>query len=180
LAGKIFIGDTMSIKFNLPNKEHAFSGPRKEPAWMLRSIIAILLVIGSMLAIITWLAVQPPAISYPELPFKIHGETHTFHPGEVVPIILIRCNRLQKPIMYEITRSLANISTNVTFVFPGTTKTILAPGCAQSISVIHQLPKILESGVYQITGAATYKGPFNDIDVSFYSEPFAVVQANEK
>jgi hypothetical protein len=126
---------------------------------------------------IAWAFFQPPHLSYQGLPWEvISGPDKIFYPGDVVPVIVKRCNNTNHQVIYTVTRSIQRINGNLiedAYVFPDT-RVSLEPGCKSAVSNIHILPKDIKDGTYQISGTATVNAPINNVELQFYSVPFKV------
>jgi hypothetical protein len=140
--------------------------------WTRYTAIGLLVISSLMLGVIVTALKAPPALAYNDLPWRVDGPK-TFYAGQVVPIKVDRCNGLSRQMIYTVTRTLKNIETGETYVFPST-KVAIEPGCHQSVSRLHLLPEDLAPGTYQAAGVGTVQGAFNDIDIPFYTEPFNV------
>lgn len=125
-----------------------------------------------MLGVLVAALVQPPTLSYHDLPLRVEG-SKIIYQGQAVPLKVHRCNSLNRQLIYTVTRTLKNIETQQTIVFESK-KVSLEPGCHIDISMVHEIPINLPPGIYKAAGVGTVQGPFNDIDVPFYSEPFTV------
>ena len=155
--------------------EYLVTFPVQKHLFATRSLYILMLICSVMLSAIVWTVFQPPSLSYPELPLRIEGPTKTFYPAQTVPLLTKRCSRMTDVMIYQLTRTIVNMETDVSYMYPTNPKIAVPPGCTTTISQAHQLPSTIAPGLYQIRGVGTVKGPFNDIDVPFYSEPFTVI-----
>lgn len=115
-----------------------------------------------------------PYLSYPNSQFPIVGDSHVFHPGDVVMLKVKRCNADSVIHSYRITHALRGSNGDYT-ILPQTA-TMIDPGCSSGISYINELPKTdLKSGSYRFVGNSLIEGTFRQYDVFWESEPFDVI-----
>lgn len=113
-------------------------------------------------------------LSYYSQPFMIVGGP--FHPGEMVPMVVTRCNSDNVPHSYQLAHSLIEVTTSAYTVLPPAF--IQAPaGCKQAISRVNVLPLDIPAGRYRLSGGAQTTGILRTFDVSWVSEAFTVLPA---
>ena len=139
-------------------------------------ISALLFIFGATLAISSLLYVtflERPYLYYPHLPFKVIGKD--FHAGDVVPIIVNRCNRDKVTHSYIVSHSLRNVATN-NFILLPPTYVSLEPGCASPVGRLNRLPGDLPLGEYEIIGGASPHGTLRTFELTWGSEIFKVIK----
>ena len=139
-------------------------------------ISMMLFICGAVLAISSLLYVtfiERPYLYYPNLPFKVVGQD--FHAGEVVPIIVDRCNRDNVTHSYPVSHSLRNVNTNDFILLPPAYVS-LEPGCSSPEGRLNRLPYDLPPGEYEIIGGASPHGTLRTFEMTWKSEQFKVIK----
>lgn len=115
---------------------------------------------------------ERPYLSYANPVFKVVGQD--FRAGDVVPLLVDRCNSDSSRRSYSIAHSLHNIDTNEYVLLPEAYVSI-EPGCHPATSRINVLPEKTKPGEYQIIGGASVRGVLRSYEVTWSSEKFRVV-----
>jgi hypothetical protein len=128
--------------------------------------------VSIFLATTVWVIYRPASIRYTNLPFPII-EQKTYHPGEIVPIIVGRCSTDPSTNIYTITRGFNNVDTGDVIVL-NSVKAAAKRGCSESVSYLHQIPKDLPPGTYTVIGSAEIQDVFGVKMADFESQSFKV------
>ena len=127
--------------------------------------------LASLAIIFVWANyIEKPYLSYENLPFQVMTKPKA---GEVVELLVERCNRSKKAESYNTTRSLLNVTTKVPITLPDSRVTI-EPGCFRGVSKLNKLPEKTPPGTYKLTGTALIQGSILRFEVPWYSEPFEI------
>ena len=136
------------------------------------SLLSILLsaVLGAIFAYLLWL--EPPYLSYPDLPFKTVTSVRA---GEVVELVVKRCSTALTTRVYQLSHTLIDAETGETVaILPGTVASI-SPGCHTQKSRVNVTPPDTKPWrLYRIDGYAEVPGTFKLNLVHWYSQNFWV------
>lgn len=133
---------------------------------LLAALISMMLWVGWLLFL------EPPWLSYRNLPFEVQAPTA--RPGELVPLHVVRCNATDAVQTYAIARSLENLDTGQYFVLPESLVQI-RPGCHDETSLANRVPANgVPPGRYRIIGMAEIQGTLRTMHVPWWSRPFEV------
>jgi len=137
-------------------------------------ICTLMLCVGALSALCYTAFFKPPYLSYPNNVFPLVGDKKVFHPGEIVTLMVARCNAEPEIHSYTITHAIRRQDGDYT-ILPATAA-MIDPGCTSGVSYINVLPKSdLKSGRYRIIGNAQIEGTFRQFAVYWESEPFEVI-----
>lgn len=125
------------------------------------------------IAMLTYaMVIEKSYLSYSGQPFVIVGGP--FHRGDMVPMVVTRCNSDDVAHSYQLAHSLIEATTSAYTVLPPAF--IQAPaGCQQAVSRVNALPNDLPAGRYRLSGGAQTTGIIRTFDVSWVSEEFDVL-----
>ena len=110
-------------------------------------------------------------LDYPVQPFPIVSQV--VKPGDVILMLVTRCNDSDSEKIYKITHVIRNISTGKTYLLADIDVPI-HPGCVTETSLIHIAPKTLENGLYQVFGESHTNGIIRTFHVKYWSSIFEV------
>jgi hypothetical protein len=113
----------------------------------------------------------PAPLTYPNLPFK--PTKVSIKRGEIIPLIVKRCNSSENVLSYSIYHKLENVKTEFEVL---EISAALDPGCSTSTSPINQTPKTLPPGTYRIVAKSKVIGQFRDYTVPWTSGEFEVTE----
>lgn len=114
-------------------------------------------------------------LSYPNAPFPV--QVTTLRPGDVIPLVISRCNADRIDHSYSVARALREVKTN-RIVPMDPIYSMIPVGChTASPSRIHKVPLDTEPGRYEFFGGAVTHGIVRTFDVIFRSEQFDVLPA---
>lgn len=130
-------------------------------------------IVFTMAGGIYWAVERPSPLNFGRLPFKLVSPDKIYHPGDIVPVIVIRCSAKSKAFTYVVIRGFYNKITDTTEMISAVKATV-EPGCSETISKLHQLPKNFAPGTYTIVGMADVPDLFGIKRVTFESDPFKV------
>lgn len=124
-------------------------------------------------AMLSWvLLLEPPWLTYRNLPFP--SELHTVKPGEVVPLIVERCNSSGSVKTYRVTRSLQRMDGAGEYIVLTSSEVNIAPGCAIGTSRVNVVPIEALPGRYRFIGAGLIHGMLREHVVPWRSAEFIV------
>ena len=116
---------------------------------------------------------QPAFLSYPELPLKVEGPVR---PGEVVKLIVVRCNNSDRAQSYEVSRWFKCAGgSRLPVVLPAGRVPPIEPGCAPARSELNVAPIDTKPGWCKVGGFGIVKGTLRTIEVPWESEWFEVI-----
>jgi hypothetical protein len=115
---------------------------------------------------------ERPFLTYQNLPFSLTRPVVS--PGEVVPLLVNRCNTASTIKNYNTSHTLQEVHTRTYYVLSDQ-QVSLAPGCTVSTSMINVLPTAIPPGRYKLFGTAEVHGVLRTHYVDWYSEEFDVV-----
>jgi hypothetical protein len=138
------------------------------------SVVALVLIIIATfnIAVIYNMFYQKPWLTYENLPFppmSIAGE-----PGQILPLLVKRCNNDSVPHVYEVTHSLESVGDNPRYYLLESQVLRIAPGCSEAVSLANRLPKQIPPGEYRLFGAAEIHSGFRSFQVEWHSAQFIV------
>ena len=138
-------------------------------------IICTLMLCVSALSVLCYSAFfGAPYLSYPQYVFPLVGDKKVFHVGELVKLMVTRCNADPVIHSYTITHAIRRDDGDYT-ILPATSA-MIDPGCTSGISYINVLPASdVKSGKYRLVGNAQIEGTFRQFAVYWESEPFEVI-----
>lgn len=116
--------------------------------------------------------IEKSYLSYYSQPFVIVGGP--FHVGDMVPMVITRCNSDNVSHSYQLAHSLIETSTSDYTVLPPAFIQV-PPGCKQAVSRVNILPSDLPAGRYRLSGGAQTTGILRTFDVNWVSEEFDVL-----
>ena len=134
-----------------------------------------LLLCLTALAALTYTAFfSDPYLSYPVKAFPLVGDVKAFHPGDVVPLQVLRCNSDNVTHSYTISHALRGPDTEYNLL--PVSAAMIDPGCTHGPSYINVLPaEHLKSGVYKFVGNTQIEGTFRQFSVYWESASFTVI-----
>ena len=116
-------------------------------------------------------------LSYRNVPFP--PLVSVVHPGELVPLRVVRCSSRKELSNYVITRRLHNIDTDEYYVL-GESNVQISPGCTDETSLANRAPETVSggrptsAGQYEIVGLARVPGMFRTFEVAWRSGRFRI------
>ena len=117
---------------------------------------------------------KPPYLSYANNVFPLVGDKKIFHAGEVVKLMVARCNA--DPIIHSYTITHAIRREDGDYTILPATSAMIDPGCTSGISYINVLPSSdVRPGKYRLVGNAQIEGTFRQFAVYWESESFEVI-----
>lgn len=119
-----------------------------------------------------WLYLQPPALSYPEIPFPV--VTTKVKAGEVVQVRVTRCNADPSPHSYTVLRQLSKVDGTQVYVYPSSTITVV-PGCVVVTSVLNTIPEGTPPGKYFISGVTETNDRLRPNAIPWHTDTFEVL-----
>lgn len=132
--------------------------------------IGVLLFTGIFLYAIVF---EQPYLSYPNLPMQTVGRT--FQAGDVVPIVMQRCNNSSEAKTFVSSHALMNILTHRP-TLPTLNLIEAKPGCTSVfINTGNRLPIDTPPGVYHYAGRSEVNGILRTFDVIWSTQDFEVV-----
>jgi hypothetical protein len=146
---------------------------------MLLLAASLFAVCSSILIYARWF--EKPWLVYQNLPFP--PVILKVHPGDVVPLVIERCNSTKVIKQYSITHSLLNTDSKNLGLLPVLLPSLplsLEPGCNRYITKVHIVPIDTAPGTYKFFGSASVQGLLVTHDVEWYSEEFEVVDQKVK
>lgn len=135
-----------------------------------RAAWSLALVVLSAWAYLTYN--KEPYLSYGKQPFPV--KAYSVHPGEVVPMLVTRCNNSSKTQIYSIARTLERVTDGRQFVMPDSIVQV-EPGCQTIESRANAVPFDAPQGRYRLLGLSQIQTDFRIHYVSWSSEQFEVV-----
>jgi hypothetical protein len=141
--------------------------------WLLIALVFVLAVVVGL--VVFAYATDKPYLTYKNLPFP--PTVAKGHPGEVIPLHVIRCNSDNVVHSYTTTHSVEDVETHYSWIL--TQKEVyIAPGCTDSTSHVNRMPIELPGGrTYRIFGIASVEGVMGRKHrVEWSSMPFEVVK----
>lgn len=137
--------------------------------WLGRS--TLLLAVG-LFGLYMWAAyLEKPWLEYRALPWEVIPPVRA---GEMVPVVVIRCNHTSERRIYHVTRNIINVDTGVQYVLPSSDSDI-EPGCHRSVSKLSQVPPNVPSGTYVLSGLGHVKGRLHEHKVPWTTQRFEVI-----
>jgi hypothetical protein len=123
---------------------------------------------------------KPSPLSYRNLPFP--PSKKRLVAGEVVPLLVDRCNSSDEVISYRVSHRIESTTTRLSYVLPGPIEqeASLEPGCTPMESLINTTSKDLSEDWYKIIGTASLTYREHTYIVVWYSEKFYVTAFKEK
>jgi len=118
------------------------------------------------------LVLEKPWLSYTNIPFPA-AQRKTYKPGEVVQLIVARCNSSNDVRVYRITHSLQRLDEPGWYVLPAD-EANMAPGCRAVTSSLNKIPLETVPGHYRVVGAGIVQGMIRDHVVPWASQSFYV------
>lgn len=148
---------------------------RAQAHWrMTLAVVFSAMTFGIVGVVLGYLFLEKPAIEYRNVPFPAPRQIN--HAGDVVPLVINRCNTTNKAINYSTTHTLKRIQGSMVFYTVLPEVQIMAPpGCTFATSAINTLPLDLVPGRYVLFGTAEVRGTLRVHYVDWYSEEFDVV-----
>lgn len=157
--------------------------------WALGMILSFLFVICLTIGGLFYnVILATPYLTYPELPFQAIPPNTTIaefskekskrvavKQGEIIPLIVNKCNRDNISHAYNVSHSLMEINRNEITPLPPVS-TLVKPGCNTSISRINRTPQDLPAGTYKVFGYAEIKGTVKTFSVDWESTAFDVIE----
>lgn len=139
--------------------------------WALKLTVFMLVAVLSLLA---WHdLLTAPWLSYPDLPLAIvNGKVK---PGQVLQVVVSRCNASEEAKSYTISRELRRIKNDEVIPIPPRT-TELAPGCFRDVIRLTQVPPGTPPGAYVMQGYSLIEGRLFPRAVRWNTEFFEVVK----
>lgn len=134
---------------------------------------AILLSLSALMGTAFYYVIfEEPWLVYRNIPFPATAQG--VRAGEVVPIRVSLCNTSGKAQRYSIARSLQEVNTGaliymVDLLIPS------LPGCRESTSLAHIVPKEVPPGRYRLIGQSEIQGTLRTFRVDWASQPFEVI-----
>lgn len=128
--------------------------------------------VGLMVGALYLLWFQEPYLTYKNLPFP--PTLQTVKPGQVMPLTVVRCSSASTIKSYTITHELRNEDGRSPAVIMPATLVTVAPGCAQTTSLVNLVPAATPPGRYRIVGVAIVEGALRSIPVPWSSQAFEV------
>ncbi len=136
--------------------------------WLGKS--ALLLVFGAFGLYLWAVYLEKPWLEYRALPWEV---IEPVKPGEMVPVIVLRCNHTGERRTYRVTRNLVNVDTGDQIVLPSS-DTDIEPGCHRSISKLSLVPSNVPDGTYVLSGLGHAKGRLQVHEVPWTTQRFEV------
>lgn len=112
-------------------------------------------------------------ISYTNQPFPVDGP---IRPGGVIPMHVIRCSSLQDTTDIEFARSLIRVDGETRAYSLGDGRSVVLPGCMESLTGTSVVPENVVPGYYQVVGVVTVNGAARTHKVSYRSATFEVIR----
>lgn len=113
---------------------------------------------------------EKPWLEYKAMPWEVLPPVK---PGEMVPVVVIRCNHTNERRTYRITRNLVNVDTGLQYVLPSSESDI-EPGCHRSVSKLSAVPPNVPDGTYVLSGIGHAQGRLKVHDVPWTTQRFEV------
>lgn len=127
--------------------------------------------LASLALIFVWANyIEKPYLSYENLPFQVMTKPKA---GEVVELLVERCNNSKKTQSYNTTRAVLNLKTKEVITLADA-RVSIDSGCHRGVSRLNKLPDKLPAGLYKISGVALIQGSILRFEVPWYSEPFEI------
>jgi hypothetical protein len=135
-------------------------------------IVFALLVVGQA-AFIAYAAFERPFLTYENLPFPT--QTTMVKAGEVVPLMVRRCNNTSTTRVYLVTHELERLDALQPNVILLAEPVPIQPGCTTGASRVNRIPAGTPPGKYRLVGAGIIEGSLRMLTVPWQSQPFEVV-----
>ena len=127
--------------------------------------------LASLALIFVWANyIEKPYLSYENLPFQVMTKPKA---GEVVELLVERCNSSKKAQSYNTSRAVLNLKTKEVITLADA-RVSIESGCHRGVSRLNKLPEKLPAGLYKISGVALVPGSVIRFEVPWYSEPFEI------
>lgn len=149
-----------------------------KPAILLVSVLAVwlfALIVGNSLwtLLLADKFVEKPYLTYKNLPFPVLQKQ--VFAGEIIPILVIRCNDTEEMQNYNTTRALENVVTKENFLLEEQ-RLLIKPGCTQSESRVNKIPPTVPPGKYYIYGTAEVRGHSHFLILDWRTQEFEVIK----
>lgn len=117
---------------------------------------------------------KKPYLTYENLPFPVLKDK--VKAGEMVPVVVRRCNNDDVPHTYTLARSLERVDAPVRKRYTLESQSVyIEPGCGETTSTGPALPREIEPGRYRLSGHAEIRMGLQNFQVEWYSETFEVI-----
>ena len=127
--------------------------------------------------------IKPPYLSYTNLPLPINGakpgELPSYMAGEIVPLIVARCNTDSVSHLYVISREMVPLDGSKPYLLKSELVPI-EPGCHPAISNLHSSPAEATSREYFFRGYAELIGSSQTFHIPWQSVPFRIIAKERK
>lgn len=124
-------------------------------------------------ALLGWaLFLEKPFLTYENLPFP--PQIQKVRPGEVMPLVVRRCNSASSVRFYDVTHELRRVDRPEPPRIMKGERVKIDPGCRQGLSTVNEVPLDTPPGVYIAAGLGIVEGTVRTFAVPWYSQPFEV------
>lgn len=140
-------------------------------------LIALAALTGILVSTITvgsiWvLYIEPPFISYHNLPFP-HSGTITYAPGDTAHTLVVKCNSSPNHIFYSTANAMINEETQKVVAFPEI-PLVATPGCQTESTADMVVPLDTPEGIYHFYGVTTVSGGYSMHNIPWETQSFMV------
>lgn len=136
--------------------------------------VFLALITAALSTLLYFFVLEKPWLTYENIPFPPTIET--VHPGDVMPLQVVRCNHDLVSHTYNLSHSLYEVNTHVYTLLPGVSA-MISPGCADSISQLNRVPENTPPGRYILFGASEIDGTMRKFSVDWHSQEFNIEAA---
>lgn len=138
---------------------------------MKAAVSAVLCLMAMSATVFYFLFFERPFLTYSNVPFPVTQPV--IHPGDVVPLEVVRCNASNVTRTYTVSHTLESVPAGRNVVLPASPVT-LPPGCTTALSLANELPANVPPGQYRLFGIAEVRGVLMVHYVEWYSKTFTV------